>query len=598
MSKTIGIDLGTTNSCVSVVEGNNTVIIPNSEGQRTTPSVVAFTKNGDRLVGEPAKRQAVTNMENTFLSVKRDMGTSQKYKTVNGDLTPQEISAMVLQKLKNQAEDYLGEEVTEAVITVPAYFNDAQRQATKDAGKIAGLNVKRIINEPTAAALAYGIEKHSSEKIMVYDFGGGTLDVSIIETGKNVIEVISTSGNNRLGGDDIDKMLADWIIRQFSRETGVSLAKNKTAYFRILEAAQDVKKNLSSATSCTLSLPFITTCEGNPVHLKMTIQRNTLENILDTIRNELLKPIKTAVKDAGISFCDIDRILLVGGSTRIPYIRDIIYHLCKTEPEKTVNPDECVAMGAAIQGKNLSSSDSNALLLLDVTPLTLSVRLSDGTCKPIVRKNQTIPTSFNDSFTTSSDYQDNLWIQIYQGERIMADDNFFVGEAVISGILPAPKGVPDIDITFSIDENGIIGISAYEKKTSRKMHTTVKTKSLSEDEINRAVTEARRYAEEDKINYEKAKTANKLDGLISVIEKNSRQFPFSKDISDKLDHILKRAKDITRDYLYYTVTELEECYNTLENDANACYAAFYAEHSMDSKETDSENTEDEFYKTF
>lgn len=598
MSKTIGIDLGTTNSCVSVVEGNNTVIIPNSEGQRTTPSVVAFTKNGDRLVGEPAKRQAVTNMENTFLSVKRDMGTSQKYKTVNGDLTPQEISAMVLQKLKNQAEDYLGEEVTEAVITVPAYFNDAQRQATKDAGKIAGLNVKRIINEPTAAALAYGIEKHSSEKIMVYDFGGGTLDVSIIETGKNVIEVISTSGNNRLGGDDIDKMLADWIIRQFSRETGVFLAKNKTAYFRILEAAQDVKKNLSSATSCTLSLPFITTCEGNPVHLEMTIQRNTLENILDTIRNELLKPIKTAVKDAGISFCDIDRILLVGGSTRIPYIRDIIYHLCKTEPEKTVNPDECVAIGAAIQGKNLSSSDSNALLLLDVTPLTLSVRLSDGTCKPIVGKNQTIPTSFNDSFTTSSDYQDNLWIQIYQGERIMADDNFFVGEAVISGILPAPKGVPDIDITFSIDENGIIGISAYEKKTSKKMHTTVKTKSLSEDEINRAVTEARRYAEEDKINYEKAKTANKLDGLISVIEKNSRQFPFSKDISDKLDHILKQAKDITRDYLHYTVTELEECYNTLENDANACYAAFYAEYSMNSKGTDSENTEDEFYKTF
>lgn len=599
MSKIIGIDLGTTNSCVSVVEGNNAVIIPNSEGQRTTPSAVAFTRERGRFIGDSAKRQAATNPSNTFLSVKRDMGTSKKYETINGNITPQEISAMILQKLKGEAENYLGQNVTEAVITVPAYFNDAQRQATKDAGKIAGLNVKRIINEPTAAALAYGVKASANEKIMVYDFGGGTLDVSIIETGNNVIEVISTSGNNHLGGDDIDRMLADWIIGQFYKKEGIDLQNNKTAYFRILEAARKAKENLSFSLSDEINLPFIAQNNGTTVHLYMTVTRNTLEKILDKIKDSLLNPIKTSVKDARIFFQDIDRIILVGGSTRIPYIRDIIYRLCNMKPEKTVNPDECVAMGAAIQGENLNrNSHNNALLLLDVTPLTLSVKLSDGTCKPIVRKNQTIPTSFRDSFTTSDDYQDNLWIQIYQGERLMADDNFFVGEAVISGILPAPKGVPDIEIIFSIDENGIIGISATEKKTNKKIKAVIKTRSLSEHEMNRAIMEAQRYAEEDKVNSEKAKAANRLESLASTIAQNSRKFDFDREESEKLECVLRRAKDTARDYMHYTIGELEDCYDVLEKDANECYATFYSKHSINGKNTDYSSEEEDFYKTF
>ena len=518
MGKIIGIDLGTTNSCVAVMEGGQPTVIVNSEGTRTTPSVVAFTKKGERLVGEPAKRQAVTNPERTVSSIKREMGSGYKVKIDKKNYSPQEISAFILMKLKKDAEDYLGQRVTEAVITVPAYFSDAQRQATKDAGRIAGLKVERIINEPTAAALAYGLDNGEAQKILVYDLGGGTFDVSVIEIGDKVIEVLATSGDNHLGGDDFDKRLSDYIVSEFKRTEGIDLGKDKVALQRITEEAEKAKKELSSAQTVNINLPFITTTKAGPVHLDMNITRAKFNELTSDLVERTTGPVITALNDAGITKGELNKVLLVGGSTRIPAVQDKVRQLTGLEPSKNMNPDECVALGASIQGGKLAGDSGNAseLLLLDVTPLTLSIETVGGIATHLIEKNSTIPCRKSQVFSTAMSGQTNVEIKVLQGERQFARDNKLLGTFRLNGIRRAPAGVPQIEVTFDIDANGIVHVSAKDLDTGREQSITITAGSnLSETEIERAMRDAAEYAEADSTRMDAFEAINESKQLIN-----------------------------------------------------------------------------------
>ena len=518
MGKIIGIDLGTTNSCVAVMEGGQPTVIVNSEGTRTTPSVVAFTKKGERLVGEPAKRQAVTNPERTVSSIKREMGSGYKVKIDKKNYSPQEISAFILKKLKKDAEDYLGQRVTEAVITVPAYFSDAQRQATKDAGRIAGLKVERIINEPTAAALAYGLDNGEAQKILVYDLGGGTFDVSVIEIGDKVIEVLATSGDNHLGGDDFDKRLSDYIVSEFKRTEGIDLGKDKVALQRITEEAEKAKKELSSAQTVNINLPFITTTKAGPVHLDMNITRAKFNELTSDLVERTTGPVITALNDAGITKGELNKVLLVGGSTRIPAVQDKVRQLTGLEPSKNMNPDECVALGASIQGGKLAGDSGNAseLLLLDVTPLTLSIETVGGIATHLIEKNSTIPCRKSQVFSTAMSGQTNVEIKVLQGERQFARDNKLLGTFRLNGIRRAPAGVPQIEVTFDIDANGIVHVSAKDLDTGREQSITITAGSnLSETEIERAMRDAAEYAEADSTRMDAFEAINESKQLIN-----------------------------------------------------------------------------------
>ena len=529
MAKTIGIDLGTTNSCVAVIEGGEPVVIPNAEGARTTPSVVAFSKTGERMVGQVAKRQAITNPERTVSSIKREMGSNYKVTIDGKSYTPQEISAMVLQKLKADAEAYLGEPVTSAVITVPAYFTDAQRQATKDAGKIAGLDVKRIINEPTAAALSYGVDKDNDQKVMVYDLGGGTFDVSIIEMGDGVQEVLATAGNNRLGGDDFDQRIMDWILNSFKAEQGVDLSGDKMAMQRIKEAAEKAKIELSGVTSAAINLPFITADATGPKHLDMTLSRAKFNELTADLVEKTMGPVRQALSDSGLSIGEISKVLLGGGSSRIPAVQEAVKNFIGKEPFKGINPDECVAIGAAIQAGVLGG-EVQGLLLLDVTPLSLGVETMGGVMTKLIERNTTIPTSNSQVFSTAADGQTAVEIHVLQGERPMAYDNKTLGRFQLTGIPAAPRGVPQIEVTFNIDRNGIVNVSAKDKGTGNEQKITITASSnLSEEDIKKAVADAEKYADEDKKNKEKVETTNNADSTIYQIEKTL------KDLGDKVD---------------------------------------------------------------
>ena len=519
MSKIIGIDLGTTNSCVSVIEGGEPVVIPNAEGARTTPSVVAFSKDGERMVGNVAKRQAITNPEKTISSIKRHMGSDYKVNIDGKAYTPQEISAIILQKLKSDAEAYLGEKVTEAVITVPAYFTDSQRQATKDAGKIAGLDVKRIINEPTAAALAFGIDKEDDQKVMVYDLGGGTFDVSIIEMGDGVQEVLATAGNNHLGGDDFDKKVMDYIIAQFKSETGIDLSNDKMAMQRIKEAAEKAKIDLSGMTTAQISLPFITADATGPKHLETTLTRAKFNEMTADLVEATMGPVRQAMKDSGLSMNDIDKILLVGGSTRIPAVQEAIQKFSGKEPFKGINPDECVAMGAALQGGVLGG-DVKGLLLLDVTPLSLGIETMGGVNTVIIERNTTIPTKKSQIFSTAADNQTSVEVHVLQGEREFAKDNKTLGMFHLDGILPARRGVPQIEVTFDIDANGIVHVSAKDLGTGKQQEISITASSnMSKEDIDKAVKEAEQFAEEDKKKRESVDLRNNADQMVYQTEK-------------------------------------------------------------------------------
>ena len=521
MGKIIGIDLGTTNSCVAVMEGGKPVVIPNAEGMRTTPSVVAFTKTGERLVGEPAKRQAVTNAERTISSIKRHMGTDYKVSIDGKDYTPQEISAMILQKLKADAESYLGEKVTEAVITVPAYFNDAQRQATKDAGKIAGLKVDRIINEPTAAALAYGLEDESEQKVMVYDLGGGTFDVSIIDIGDGVIEVLSTNGDTHLGGDDYDDRITKWLVDEFKAAEGVDLSQDKMALQRLKEAAEKAKKELSSATTTDINLPFITATAEGPKHLDMKLSRAKFEEITADLTERTALPVQNSMKDAGLSNADLGKVLLVGGSTRMPVAQEKVKQLTGKEPSKNLNPDECVALGAAVQGGKMSGEEgASDVLLLDVTPLTLSIETLGGVATPLIKRNTTIPTRASQVFSTAADNQTAVDIHVVQGEREFARDNKTLGQFRLDGILPAQRGVPQIEVTFDIDANGIVNVSAKDKGTGKEQHITITSGSnMSKEDIDKAVNEAAQFEAADKEKKEAIEVRNGADSIVFQTKK-------------------------------------------------------------------------------
>ena len=499
MSKIIGIDLGTTNSCAAVMEGGKPVVIPNGEGQRTTPSIVAFSKNGERLVGDPAKRQAVTNVDRTVASVKRQMGTNRKVKIDGKKYSPQEISAMILQKLKKDAEEYLGEAVEQAVITVPAYFSDAQRQATKDAGKIAGLKVERIINEPTAAALAYGLDKSQSQKIMVYDLGGGTFDVSIIEIGDGVVEVLATAGDNHLGGDDFDARIVDYLLEEFKRQERIDLTKDRTAVQRIMEEAEKAKRELSSAMTVQINLPFITTDSSGPKHMDITLTRAKFQELTDDLVDRTSGPVNQALSDAGISASQLHMVLLVGGSTRMPAVSEKVKRLTGMEPSKSLNPDECVALGAAIQGgKMAGESGLNEILLMDVTPLSLSIETAGGVATRLIERNTTIPTRYSQVFTTAANFQTAVEIKVLQGERAMARDNKLIGNFRLKGIKRAMRGVPQIEVTFDIDVNGILNVSAKDLGTGKEQSITITASSnLSDEEIDRAMKEAQAYENQD-----------------------------------------------------------------------------------------------------
>ena len=519
MSKIIGIDLGTTNSCVSVIEGGEPVVIPNAEGARTTPSVVAFSKDGERMVGNVAKRQAITNPEKTISSIKRHMGSDYKVNIDGKAYTPQEISAIILQKLKSDAEAYLGKKVTEAVITVPAYFTDSQRQATKDAGKIAGLDVKRIINEPTAAALAFGIDKEDDQKVMVYDLGGGTFDVSIIEMGDGVQEVLATAGNNHLGGDDFDKKVMDYIIAQFKSETGIDLSNDKMAMQRVKEAAEKAKIDLSGMTTAQISLPFITADATGPKHLETTLTRAKFNEMTADLVEATMGPVRQAMKDSGLSMNDIDKILLVGGSTRIPAVQEAIQKFSGKEPFKGINPDECVAMGAALQGGVLGG-DVKGLLLLDVTPLSLGIETMGGVNTVIIERNTTIPTKKSQIFSTAADNQTSVEVHVLQGEREFAKDNKTLGMFHLDGILPARRGVPQIEVTFDIDANGIVHVSAKDLGTGKQQEISITASSnMSKEDIDKAVKEAEQFAEEDKKKRESVDLRNNADQMVYQTEK-------------------------------------------------------------------------------
>lgn len=571
MGKIIGIDLGTTNSCVAVMEGGQPTVIVNSEGTRTTPSVVAFTKKGERLVGEPAKRQAVTNPERTVSSIKREMGSGYKVKIDKKNYSPQEISAFILMKLKKDAEDYLGQRVTEAVITVPAYFSDSQRQATKDAGRIAGLKVERIINEPTAAALAYGLDNGEAQKILVYDLGGGTFDVSVIEIGDKVIEVLATSGDNHLGGDDFDKRLSDYIVSEFKRTEGIDLGKDKVALQRITEEAEKAKKELSSAQTVNINLPFITTTKAGPVHLDMNITRAKFNELTSDLVERTTGPVITALNDAGITKGELNKVLLVGGSTRIPAVQDKVRQLTGLEPSKNMNPDECVALGASIQGGKLAGDSGNAseLLLLDVTPLTLSIETVGGIATHLIEKNSTIPCRKSQVFSTAMSGQTNVEIKVLQGERQFARDNKLLGTFRLNGIRRAPAGVPQIEVTFDIDANGIVHVSAKDLDTGREQSITITAGSnLSETEIERAMRDAAEYAEADSTRMDAFEAINESKQLINdaqaklKTEKKTidkmRKNQINQDIYN-LGRLIRKAKPEKM-----TITETGEIKNAMD----------------------------------
>ena len=519
MSKIIGIDLGTTNSCVSVMEGGEAVVIPNAEGNRTTPSIVAFSKDGERMVGQVAKRQAITNPDRTVISIKREMGSNYKVTIDGKSYTPQEISAMILQKLKADAEAYLGQPVSEAVITVPAYFTDAQRQATKDAGRIAGLDVKRIINEPTAAALAYGVDKESDQKIMVYDLGGGTFDVSILEIGDGVIEVLATAGNNRLGGDDFDKCIMDWMVAEFKKSDGVDLSADKVAMQRLKEAAEKAKIELSGVTSSAINLPYITADATGPKHLDLTLTRAKFNELTAHLVEATAGPVRQALSDAGLTGNDIAKVLMVGGSSRIPAVQDVVKKLTGKEGFKGINPDECVAMGAALQGGVLVG-DVKGLLLLDVTPLSLGIETMGGVNTKLIERNTTIPAKKSQIFTTAADNQTQVEVHVLQGEREMAADNKTLGRFSLDGIAPARRGVPQIEVTFDIDANGIVNVSAKDLGTGKEQHITITSSSnMSKEDIEKAVKEAEQYAAQDKKMKEEVDVRNQADQMVYQSEK-------------------------------------------------------------------------------
>lgn len=530
MAKIIGIDLGTTNSCVSVIEGGEPVVIANAEGARTTPSVVAFSKTGERMVGQVAKRQAITNPDRTVISIKREMGTDYKVNIDGKSYTPQEISAMILQKLKTDAESYLGDKVTEAVITVPAYFTDAQRQATKDAGKIAGLNVKRIINEPTAAALSYGIDKENDQKVLVYDLGGGTFDVSIIEMGDGVQEVLATAGNNRLGGDDFDQRIVDWMISSFKAESGIDLSSDKMAMQRLKESAEKSKIELSGMTSSSINLPFITADATGPKHLDLTLTRAKFNELTSDLVEKTMGPVRQALKDSGLEISQIDKVLMVGGSSRIPAVQEAVKNLIGKEPFKGINPDECVAIGAALQGGVLGG-DVKGLLLLDVTPLSLGIETMGGVMTKIIERNTTIPTKKSQVFSTAADGQTQVEVNVLQGEREFARDNKQLGLFRLDGIAPAPRGIPQIEVTFDIDANGIVNVTAKDRATNKEQHVTITSGSnMSKEDIDKAVKDAEQYAAEDKKRREEVDAKNEAENLCYAVEK------LIKDSGDKLDN--------------------------------------------------------------
>jgi molecular chaperone DnaK len=535
MGKIIGIDLGTTNSCVAVMEGGKPVVITNTEGIRTTPSIVAFTKTGERLVGDPAKRQAVTNADKTISSIKRHMGTDYKVTIDDKKYSPQEISAMILQKLKADAESYLGESVTEAVITVPAYFNDAQRQATKDAGKIAGLDVKRIINEPTAAALAYGLDNEKEQKIMVYDLGGGTFDVSIIEIGDGVIEVLATAGNNRLGGDDFDNIITQYMLDDFKAKEGVDLSKDTMALQRLKVAAEQAKKELSSATTTNINLPYITATAEGPKHFDMTLTRAKFDELTHELVEKTAEPVRNALSDAGLNASDLSKVLLVGGSTRIPAVQDKVKQLTGHEPNKSLNPDECVAIGASIQGGKLAGdAGAGEILLLDVTPLSLSIETMGGIATRLIERNTTIPTKKSQVFSTAADNQTAVDINVVQGERQFAKDNKSLGQFRLDGIPPARRGVPQIEVTFDIDANGIVNVSAKDLGTGKEQHITITAGSnMSDDEIDKAVKEAAEYEAQDKKRKEAIDVRNDADSMVFQTQKAIDEVGDKLDASDK-----------------------------------------------------------------
>ena len=561
MGKIIGIDLGTTNSCVAVMEGGQPTVITNTEGARTTPSVVAFTKTGERLVGEPAKRQAVTNADKTIASIKREMGSDYKVAIDDKKYSPQEISAMVLQKLKSDAEAYLGEKVTEAVITVPAYFNDAQRQATKDAGKIAGLDVKRIINEPTAAALAYGLDNEKEQKIMVYDLGGGTFDVSVIEIGDGVIEVLSTAGNNRLGGDDFDQKIVDYIVNDFKAENGVDLSADKMALQRVKEAAEKAKKELSAATTTNINLPFISMNASGPLHLDMNLTKAKFDELTHDLVEKTAEPVTRALSDAGIQASELGKVLLVGGSTRIPAVQDKVKQLTGHEPSKTLNPDECVALGASVQGGKLAGdAGAGDILLLDVTPLSLAIETLGGVATKLIERNTTIPTKKSQIFSTAADNQSAVDINVVQGERQFAKDNKSLGQFRLDGIAPAPRGIPQIEVTFDIDANGIVNVSAKDLGTGKEQHITITAGSnMSDSDIEKAVKEAAEFEAQDKKRKEAIDARNDADAIIFQTEKALGEVGDKLDATDKagVEADIQALKDILAKSTPETVTEAQ-----------------------------------------
>ena len=584
MSKIIGIDLGTTNSCVAVMEGGKPVVITNAEGMRTTPSVVAFTKTGERVVGEPAKRQAVTNADKTISSIKRHMGTDYKVDIDGKKYSPQEISAMILQKLKSDAENYLGEKVTEAVITVPAYFNDAQRQATKDAGKIAGLEVKRIINEPTAAALSYGLDNEKEQQIMVYDLGGGTFDVSIIEIGDGVIEVLATAGDNRLGGDDFDNVITQYMLDDFKAKEGVDLSSDKMAMQRLKEAAEKAKKELSSSTTTNINLPYITATSEGPKHFEMNLTRAKFNELTAHLVERTVTPVTTALKDAGLTATDLSKVLLVGGSTRIPAVQDKVKQLTGKDPFKGINPDECVAIGASIQGGKLAGdAGAGDILLLDVTPLSLSIETMGGVATRLIERNTTIPTKKSQIFSTAEDNQTAVDIHVVQGERQFARDNKTLGQFRLDGIPPARRGVPQIEVTFDIDANGIVNVSAKDLGTGKEQHITITAGSnMSDEDIDKAVKEAAEFEAQDKKKKEAIDARNDADNMVFQTEKALEE------VGDKIDEAEKTTvqADITKlkEILDRTtvdnmtdsdVSEINEAKEQLMKDAQALFAKMY-----------------------
>ena len=580
MSKIIGIDLGTTNSCVAVMEGGEPTVIANAEGARTTPSVVAFAKNGERLVGQVAKRQAVTNPERTIISIKRDMGTDRKIVIDGKTLTPPEISAMILQKLKADAESYLGETVTKAVITVPAYFSDSQRQATKDAGRIAGLEVERIINEPTAAALAYGLDKGDAHKILVYDLGGGTFDVSLMEVGDGVFEVLATGGDTHLGGDDFDNRLIDYIAAEFQKENGIDLKQDRMALQRLKEAAEKAKIELSGLMSVNVNLPFITADATGPKHLDVTISRAKFNELTADLVDRTIAPLTQALKDAGLTAKDIDKVILVGGSTRIPAVQEAVQRVTGKEPYKGINPDECVAIGAAIQGGVLGG-DVKDVVLLDVTPLSLGIETLGGVFTKLIERNTTIPVKQTQVFSTAADGQTSVDVHVLQGEREFAADNKTLGRFQLSGIAPAPRGVPQIEVTFDIDANGIVHVSAKDKGTGKEQSISITASSnMSEDEIKKAVNEAEQFAAEDKKRKEAVEVNNQCDQLIYQSEKTLKELDSKLDAADKaaIEEGLKKLRDVR------ATEDTEKIKAEMETFSQSTYAIFgkvYQQQSQD-----------------